>query len=193
MKKHDDGIQTRYTMSYKDWVRATMDAGISGSPDPLDEAQAAAERLLEHVAANPDTLGDGDADHAQRLHTELGNLRAALDGGDLRRAARAGVAFGKALEQMRVRLVATTRIKHRRGRAGGKNGADKATATRATATEKGYAEYRRIYAELKQTRPRQNDDQLFEYIEDKHGERVKGRFGCGSKKGTIRTAVTGKK
>lgn len=213
-KRKDDGIKTRYTAKYVDtiipgWLDKTepervealsiyrsapMDGGIKEYPAPLDADMEEAARYLEHVkAAAPDTLGEGDAHHALRLHAELGNLRHALDGGDLRHAAQAGVAFGKSLEEMRVRLWARSVKAARKSEKGGKIGADKAAATRKEKTEKGYAKYREIYTKLRATRPSQSDDQLFQYIADKHGDAVSRRFGCGAQKGTVRTAVKGRK
>lgn len=114
----DDGIRRGVKEKYADKARAEIEhyekhgypTGTVTGPDPLDTDMQDAKRFLAQVnAADPATLGTGDAHHARRLHAELGNLSEALNGGDVRHAARAGMAFGKALDEMRVRLGATDR------------------------------------------------------------------------------------
>lgn len=121
--REDDGIRTTYRAKYEDMARAQIEhyekhgypTGTQTGPDPLDTDMEEAARYLADVeAADHDTLGKGDNTHAFRLHYELDRLREALDGGDVRHAARAGVAFGKALEEMRVRMGGASAVaKHR--------------------------------------------------------------------------------
>jgi len=143
-KRKDDGIKVRYTAKYADKARAEIEhyekngypTGTVTGPDPLDTDMQEARRYMKVAHENadiekaraeaagedpsPDILADKR--HALRLCGELCNLREALEGGDVRHVARAGVAFGKALEQMRVRLEASAVKRGRKVRKGAQDG-----------------------------------------------------------------------
>jgi len=187
MKSTDDGVRVIQTINLND-----LPPGWTPSDaDPLDVAQLAARRYLEYVASNPEALGDGDQWAAGRLRAELGNLRDSLDGGDLRHAARAGVAFGRALEELRVRLAASDRKAQNRSRKEGIAGGKKGGARRKENARKGAEEYCKYYDIEQKRDPGAKPHALCVRVAEKHGEAIKGRYGCGKSYKAVERAKFG--
>jgi hypothetical protein len=100
-------------MKYVDLIRAdikhaethgTPKSGTQTGLNPLEAAQVEVDAMLQFVADNPKDLGEGDKNSVRRLQCALDSLHEALDGGDVRYAALAGIAFGKALHEARSRI-----------------------------------------------------------------------------------------
>lgn len=199
----DDGVTVRYSIkvkdlkerlgpNYKDYI--SMKIG----PELLERDMAAAERYMEYLSEHPESCGEGDKDAERELCGALMNLRVALGVGDRAidrlawAAATVGAAFGKALEQMRLRLEGTDRAKQVKARKSGKSGGRKGGEERKRLAERGAEEYRKHFGAEKKKDPTATDHALYVRVANKFGAEVKSRFYCGATYKSVERAVFGK-
>jgi len=184
MKEKDDGVFPNVQATTPDETRRAL-MEFSRRFDTahttwLDGTRNELERMKAQVNTSPRTAEDLEV--LRKLEDCLVNFETTTH-----REHQAFV-IGQLLREAQIRFVSSDIQRARRSRGGGKRGSKKAATTRMQDAEQDAEKIRGIYNNLRKTHTVWKDDQVYDYIVEKHGD----RFERGLSKSKIRRAIKGK-